>query len=96
MTEKKTAEVDRFIYKVKAKMTLIALLDGPLHSAELAKRVGMTQQGISRLLMVSDLLKLTTYKKVRGKRINRLTAYGRGIAEQLVKAQEKATPEPQR
>ena len=98
MKPKKPPKVDVFIYKIKPKMTLIALLDGPLQSAKLAKKVNMTPQGLSRLLMVAEILDLISYETVRGRRINRLTNYGRGIAENLAKGQEKAArkPEPQR
>ena len=73
-------------------MTLTALLDGPQHSAELARKVNMTQQAMSRLLKMAWVLDLVAYRKEKNKRVNWLTDYGRGIAEQLAKAQEKAAP----
>ena len=83
---KKLVKVDTFLYKTKAKMTLIALLDGPQHSAELARRVDMTQQAMSRLLQKAWYLDLVTFRRERGRRINMLTEYGRGIAEKLKQA----------
>jgi len=95
MTTEKVAKVDAFLYKTKAKLMLTALLDGPQHNAELARRVNMTQQAMSRLLKMAWVLDLITYHRERARAL--LTEYGRGIAEQLAKAQEKATkPEPQR
>lgn len=91
MTSERTVKVDSFIYKTNAKLTLCALLDGPKHSAELARNVNMTQQAMSRLLKMAWILDLVTYRKEKNRRINRLTEYGRGIAEQLAKAQEKAS-----
>lgn len=88
--EAKLPKVDVFIYKVKPKLVLIALLDGPCHNAELARRVNMSQQGMSRLLVLAEALDLIESRKVGGIKTNRLTDYGRGIAEDLKSAQEKA------
>ena len=95
MTSEKAAKVDAFLYRTKAKLTLTALLDGPKHNAELARKVNMTQQAVSRLLKMAWVLDLITYHRERGRRVNELTDYGRGIAEQLAKAQEKAAPKPE-
>ena len=97
MSSEKAEKVDAFLYRTKAKLTLTALLDGPQHSADLAREVNMTQQAMSRLLQKAWYLDLIAFRKEKNRRINWLTDYGRGIAEQLAKAQEKATkPEPQR
>lgn len=60
---------------------LIALLDGELQNNVLAKRVGITQQHLSRLLPRLQQHQLIYSKFPNVRRINRLTTKGKTIAE---------------
>jgi predicted transcriptional regulator len=60
---------------------LIALLEGELQNNTLAKRVGITEQHLSRLLPRLKDHKLIFSKFPSVRRINRLTSKGRIIAE---------------
>lgn len=87
---KKLPKVDIFIYRIKPKMMLINLLDGPLCNTELAERLNTGPQVVSRLLVLAEALDLVDHKREKRNRINWLTDYGRGIAEHLKKSQETA------
>jgi len=70
---------------------LIALLDDELSCGELAERVGITEQHLSRLLPRLEDHQLIYSKYPKMKRINRLTCKGRLLA--LLALQKKRTLE---
>jgi predicted transcriptional regulator len=73
---------------------LIALLEGELQNNTLAKRVGITEQHLSRLLPRLKDHKLIFSKFPSVRRINKLTSKGRIIAE-LALQKKKALEEVQ-
>lgn len=67
---------------------LIALLEGELQNSILAKRVGITQQHLSRLLpkLQESGLIISSFPNIR--RINRLTSKGKNMAELALQKKE--------
>jgi len=70
---------------------LMALLDGELQNNVLAKRVGITQQHLSRLLPKLKNHQLIYSKFPNVRRINRLTTKGKNIAELALQKKKALT-----
>ncbi|MFQ6064131.1 MAG: hypothetical protein ACE5L6_01510 [Candidatus Bathyarchaeia archaeon] len=79
MTKWDKREIERLLLTTSAEI-LIALLDGELQCGELAERVGITPQHLSRLLPALRRNQLIFSKFPDRKRINRLTSKGKSIA----------------
>lgn len=65
----------------KSELVLEALLNGPLCCGELAERVGVTKQHLSRLLRVLTEHHLILRRAQGPRRVNSLTSTGRLLAE---------------
>lgn len=79
MTKWDKREIEKLLITTSTEL-LIVLLDGELQAGQLAERVGITPQHLSRLLPALRRNQLIFSKFPDRKRINRLTSKGKAIA----------------